>query len=189
MNRNQTANGSKIRWFLILSSLFILESCALSIVIIIWSKNQYALDIMSSISRNGTQTTLSQNYFDTVEASRIEETDTPFIQTYETSHPDKIGTTDPIDKAEFVTEPPGRIVYTCFDGRFDQICLMNANGTSKKQLTFDQATNFYPSLSPNGTQIIYSSRRDGNFEIYLMNADGTNSKQLTNDIGNIILVP
>jgi hypothetical protein len=35
--------------------------------------------------------------------------------------------------------------------------------------------------SPDGSQIVFVSNRDGNFEIYVMDADGTNQTRLTND--------
>ena len=81
--------------------------------------------------------------------------------------------------------PPGKIVYVCFDGHFDQICLMNADGSGQVQLTDTDSTNFYPSLSPDGQEIAFSSRRDGNFEIYLMDIHGKNLKQLTKNLGNL----
>jgi TolB protein len=86
---------------------------------------------------------------------------------------------------DFSRPPGGKIVYTCFDGNFDQICIMSANGTDKKQLTYYSATSFYPSLSPDGKWVVFSSRVDGNFEIYLMDTMGKNIQQLTNDIGNL----
>lgn len=38
-----------------------------------------------------------------------------------------------------------------------------------------------PVLSPNGKQIAFMSRREGNWEIYVINADGTGLQRLTND--------
>lgn len=38
-----------------------------------------------------------------------------------------------------------------------------------------------PALSPNGQQIVFMSRREGNWEVYLINADGTGLQRLTND--------
>lgn len=90
---------------------------------------------------------------------------------------------------EFSTLPPGKIVYTCFDGEFDQICLMNADGANQRQLTDERATSFYPSLSSDGEWIVFSSNRDGNFEIYLMYMTGENLVQLTDDLGGNLYAP
>lgn len=53
------------------------------------------------------------------------------------------------------------------------------NGISRTQLTFASGSNsFFPSWSPNGKKITYSSNSTGKYHIYSMNADGTNSVQL-----------
>jgi TolB protein len=85
----------------------------------------------------------------------------------------------------FEVPPPGKIVFTCFDNQFDQICVMQADGTKRQQLTFENATSFYPSLSNDGSVIVFSSNRDGNFEIYAMDTNGKNVIQLTRNIGNL----
>ncbi|NIV12097.1 MAG: hypothetical protein GWN62_12730, partial [Aliifodinibius sp.] len=36
-----------------------------------------------------------------------------------------------------------------------------------------------PSWSPDGSKLVYSSNRDGNWEIYVINADGSNARRLT----------
>ncbi len=79
----------------------------------------------------------------------------------------------------------GKIVFVCFDGKFDQICLMNAVGTGQRKLTNEESPNFYPSLSPDGNQVVFSSRRDGNYEIFIMDIDGENIQQLTDNIGSL----
>lgn len=38
-----------------------------------------------------------------------------------------------------------------------------------------------PALSPDGKQIVFMSRREGNWEVYIINADGTGLQRLTND--------
>jgi Tol biopolymer transport system component len=81
--------------------------------------------------------------------------------------------------------PPGKIVYVCNDGSFDQVCVMNADGSANRRLTDAKATSFYPSISPDGRQIAFSSNRDGNFEIYLMDINGNNVTQLTDGVGNL----
>jgi Tol biopolymer transport system component len=50
---------------------------------------------------------------------------------------------------------------------------MNANGTAQTRLTDSLGIDATPHWSPDGTQIVFSSNRDGNWEIYTMNADGS----------------
>ena len=45
----------------------------------------------------------------------------------------------------------------------------------------DNDTDTAPSVSPDGEQIAFMSRRDGNWNIYIMNSDGTGLRQLTDD--------
>ena len=78
----------------------------------------------------------------------------------------------------------GHIVFTCFIDSFDNICLMDGDGKNSKRFTQTKATDFYPSLSPDGKMIAFSSRRTGNFEIYLMNADGSNPRAITQGLGS-----
>lgn len=82
------------------------------------------------------------------------------------------------------TPPPiGKIVFTCYIQQIDQICLLNADGSGRKQLTALKATAFYPSLSPDGQTAYFSSRESGNFEIYSIDIFGNNLQKLTNGIG------
>jgi Tol biopolymer transport system component len=66
-----------------------------------------------------------------------------------------------------------------------ELMIMKADGTEKKQLTFNGAANFAPYFHPNGKQIIFASNmkdpRGGNFDLYLINRDGTGLTQLTFD--------
>jgi Tol biopolymer transport system component len=81
------------------------------------------------------------------------------------------------------TAPTGKIVFTCYVQQIDQICLMNADGSGRKQLTNFQATSFYPSISPDGEMIYFVSRQEGTFDIYSMNPNGKSVKRLTKGIG------
>lgn len=85
-----------------------------------------------------------------------------------------------------VTDPPtGRIAFACYVKQIDQICLINADGTGRRQLTDFDATTFYPSLSPDGTTVYFSSRRSGGFEIYSIDINGNNLQRLTREIGSL----
>jgi len=83
------------------------------------------------------------------------------------------------------TPPTGRIAFACYVNQIDQICLMNADGMNRTQLTDFPATAFYPSISPDGTTIYFSSNQSGNFEIYSVSVEGGGAKKLTNDIGSL----
>src|SRR5574341_608966 len=87
---------------------------------------------------------------------------------------------------QFDNSPPtGKIVFTCFINQIDQICLMNADGSGRKQLTNFNGTAFYASFSPDGKTIYFTSRQTGNYEIYYMNIRGRGLKRLTGNIGSL----
>ncbi len=79
---------------------------------------------------------------------------------------------------------PGVIAYVCFQEGFDQICRMNPDGGEQVRLTFSLATDFYPSVSPDGDSVVFSSRRDGRFEIYELNLATNSQTRLTDQIGS-----
>lgn len=70
-----------------------------------------------------------------------------------------------------------------------EIMVMKADGSQKRQLTFNGAANFAPYFHPNGRQIIFASNvnnpnpRSPNFDLYLINRDGTGLQQITFDEG------
>jgi Tol biopolymer transport system component len=59
------------------------------------------------------------------------------------------------------------------------ICIVNADGTGKAQLTDAAGNDRYPRWTRDG-RITFISERDGNQEIYIMNADGSGQTNLTN---------
>ena len=79
----------------------------------------------------------------------------------------------------------GKIVFTCYINQIDQICIMNADGTGRRQLTDHQATAFYASLSPDGQTVYFSSRETGTYEIYSIDINGNGLQRLTNGIGTL----
>lgn len=61
---------------------------------------------------------------------------------------------------------------------------MNPDGSDLTRLTTDPALDRFPSWSPDGTKIAFSSKRTGNFEIWVMDANGANQQQITHDAPN-----
>ena len=59
--------------------------------------------------------------------------------------------------------------------------MTNADGTDVVQLTHNDALDWVPLWSPDGTRIVFSSDRDGDFEIFVMNADGSDPLPLTDN--------
>ena len=109
-----------------------------------------------------------------------EQTSTPVVVTPGNVIP------SPAPQSEYAgTAPKGKIVFTCFIDQIDQICLMNADGSGRKQLTDFDATSFYPSLSPDGDTIYFSSRQTGNYEIYSINIRGRGLRRITGGIGGL----
>jgi hypothetical protein len=91
----------------------------------------------------------------------------------------------PSSRATFSGPPPsGQIVLTCGFDRYDQICLMNADGSNYIRLTHTSATDFYASISPDATEIVFSSQREGSFNIYRMDMDGASLTRLTEGLGS-----
>jgi Tol biopolymer transport system component len=63
------------------------------------------------------------------------------------------------------------------------IFVMNADGSDPRNLTDSATFDASPAWSPDGSQIIFQSDRDGNWEIYVMEADGSDPRNLTNHEG------
>ena len=60
---------------------------------------------------------------------------------------------------------------------------MNADGSQQRNLTRDGADDGSPAWHPNGEWIVFSSNRDGDYELYVMDVDGRIIEQLTdNDV-------
>lgn len=73
------------------------------------------------------------------------------------------------------------IVYaSARDGQRLNVYSYNIDTVVEQQLTTHDRQDRHPALSPDGSQIAFSSDRDGNWEIYLMNVDGSNPRRITN---------
>lgn len=75
---------------------------------------------------------------------------------------------------------PGKIGFASRrDGNYEMY-LVNADGTAPTRITHDEASDFSPTWSPDGTKVAARSDRDGNGEIYTFNPDGTRPTNLSN---------
>ena len=99
----------------------------------------------------------------------------------------------PTPLATFTLPPPptrqniGRIIFTCTRGEFNQLCLINADGTGFQQITKVEAHNYYPVYSPKGGSIVYASNQNGGaFDLFLFVFEGSRLIRLTNFIGNVV---
>ena len=58
---------------------------------------------------------------------------------------------------------------------------MNADGSNQRNISNDASNDIRPSWSPDGTQIAFTSNRDGYQQIYVMDADGGNQWNISNN--------
>jgi TolB protein len=86
------------------------------------------------------------------------------------------------------TSLTGKIVFTCriFGELPDQICIVNADGTGYRRITWwDKVESYYPSLSPDGTRVVFTSNLTTVYEIYEMDLSTGIPVQLTDHLGEV----
>jgi WD40 repeat protein len=79
--------------------------------------------------------------------------------------------------------PDGQIAYSGCIGNACGIILIQDDGTNPRQIAVGGSER-NPESSPDGKQIAFMSKRDGNWEIYLVNTDGSGLHRLTEDVAN-----
>lgn len=66
-----------------------------------------------------------------------------------------------------------------------ELFVMDADGSNRRQITRNGASNFAPFFHPNGEQIVFSSNMDDptgrSFHLYMVNVDGTGLERITTD--------
>lgn len=75
-----------------------------------------------------------------------------------------------------------RVAFSIPTATGQQLASVNNQGKDRKDLT-QTGINNWPAFSPDGKKIVYSSSRDGDFELFVMNADGSEPKRLTTSEG------
>ncbi len=77
--------------------------------------------------------------------------------------------------------PDGNLVFGSNSSGNVDIWTLNADGTNRKQLTSNQGTNTFASMTPDLRYIVFHSNRAASVQhIFRMNSDGSNQLQLTN---------
>lgn len=92
-----------------------------------------------------------------------------------------VSSDDSTDDKNTKAIPGNQVVFqSSRAGSWDEVFIMDVDGLSPaEQLTFDKG--YTPSLSPDGTKIVFASWRDTSYDIYIMNVDGSDVVQLTSD--------
>ncbi|MCQ3937222.1 MAG: hypothetical protein DPW18_09265 [Chloroflexi bacterium] len=104
---------------------------------------------------------------------------TPFAADY-TPPPTPSSTPKPVDPHG------GRIVFTCTRGDYNQLCMINRDGTELTQVTDMAASNYYPVFTPDGSSILFASNRSGPFDLFLLNFKERQVFQITENVGNVV---
>ena len=84
------------------------------------------------------------------------------------------------DEGQASLSPDGSKIAYSYVPEFyhDEIWIMNVDGSDRHAITGDEG-NGSPIWSPDGSKIVFTSRRAGSRNVYVMNADGSNTVRLT----------
>lgn len=89
------------------------------------------------------------------------------------------------DAAAMMIHPPGceQIMFSSASDDENGIFLVNPDGTGKVNLLPPGMNGLYPQVSRDGTQIVFSRRRDDSqfYDLFVINTDGSNLLQITDD--------
>ena len=76
--------------------------------------------------------------------------------------------------------PDGQIVYASNAGGLYDLWIVNADGSAPRRITESAGeSNIFPSVSPDGRFVVFSSDRSGENNIWRVDIDGRNAVQLT----------
>lgn len=73
----------------------------------------------------------------------------------------------------------GRIAFSATVDERDRIFVLDLNAGKVRTVVNGPGNNSYPSWSPDGKRLVFSSDRDGNREIYISDWDGANQTRIT----------
>lgn len=85
-----------------------------------------------------------------------------------------------VDQSEPFFSPDGsKLVYEGAVAGFQQLFIINADGSGPVQLTHDAVNHDSPAWSPDGRKIAFVSDKGSDEAIYLINVDGTGEERVT----------
>ncbi|MEZ4827166.1 MAG: hypothetical protein R3C61_12950 [Bacteroidia bacterium] len=64
-----------------------------------------------------------------------------------------------------------------------ELYVADKDGSNLRRLTENDAYDAEATVSPDGSQIVFTSTRNGDLDLYIMNSDGTNIRQVTHELG------
>ncbi|PKN93828.1 MAG: hypothetical protein CVU44_08410 [Chloroflexi bacterium HGW-Chloroflexi-6] len=79
----------------------------------------------------------------------------------------------------------GRIVFTCTRREINHLCMVSPQGGEIALLTAERAHDFYPTFSPDGGMLLFSSNRGGTFNLYIKLLQSDILTRLTDGLGEI----
>ncbi|HKE58346.1 MAG TPA: winged helix-turn-helix domain-containing protein [Pyrinomonadaceae bacterium] len=97
----------------------------------------------------------------------------------EVSRAQQITSTNRAGSDGLVWTPDGKIIFTAIEAENRDLWIMNSDGSSTKQLTFESSPDFQPAITPDGRYIVFVSNRGAGFGIWRVDTDGNNPKELS----------
>lgn len=88
-------------------------------------------------------------------------------------------TTDNITCARLSPDGQRMIMLRAYQGINDEVFLSNSDGTNPQNLTNSEAAEGWPAWWPDGTRIVFSSKRSGGFRLFSMRPDGSQVSEFT----------
>jgi Tol biopolymer transport system component len=85
-------------------------------------------------------------------------------------------------KIAFVAGPGLTVGYPVTFTNYDEVYVINSDGTGLVQVTNNSVRDAFPSVSSDGSKIAFMSSVEGYWELFVINSDGTGLKQLTSDM-------
>jgi len=73
----------------------------------------------------------------------------------------------------------GLIIFSMADGKYDHLFVYNPYGLPPTRLTASNWDDRYPAVSPDGTKIVFTSNRDGQWDIYMLDLKADSLTRIT----------